>query len=60
VHYFTDLFLVTEIMTGQSLKVASCWVVGVNLGFFSVIDQNVFEITEKNLVISVRMSENIG
>ena len=29
-------------------------------GFFSVIDRNVFEITEKNEVSSVRMSENIG
>jgi len=28
--------------------------------FFSVMDRNVFEMTEKNLVISVRMSENIG
>jgi len=28
--------------------------------FFSVIDRNVFEMTEKNSVITVRMSENIG
>jgi len=28
--------------------------------FFSVIDGNFFEMTEKNYVISVRMSENIG
>jgi len=27
---------------------------------FSVIDRNVFEMTEKNYVISVRMFENIG
>jgi len=31
-----------------------------DLVFFSVTDQNVFEMTEKNYVISVRMSENIG
>jgi len=29
-------------------------------GHFSVVDRNVFEMTEKNYVISVRMSENIG
>jgi len=28
--------------------------------FFLVIDQNVFEMTEKNLVTSVKMSENMG
>jgi len=28
--------------------------------FFSVIDQNDFEMTEKNKVVLVRMSENIG
>jgi len=28
--------------------------------FFSVIDQNVFQMTIKNKVISVRMFENIG
>jgi len=28
--------------------------------FFSVIDRNVFEITEKKFVISVRMSANLG
>ena len=33
---------------------ALCW-----SRFFSVLDRNVFEITEKNQVISVRMSENI-
>jgi len=27
--------------------------------FFSVIDRNVFEMTEKNKVISVRMFENL-
>jgi len=29
------------------------------LGFFSVMDRNVFEMTEKNYVISVKISENI-
>jgi len=29
-------------------------------GFFSGIDRNVFEVTEKYLVISLRISENIG
>jgi len=28
--------------------------------FFSVIDRNVFEMTDKNKAISVRMPENIG
>jgi len=28
-------------------------------GYFSVTDRNVFEMTEKNQVISVRMFENI-
>jgi len=33
---------------------------GSGLGLFPVTYRNDFEMTEKNLVISVRMSENIG
>jgi len=39
------------------------YVIGIMMSsvpFFAVIDINVFQMTEKNLGISVRMSENIG
>jgi len=52
---------------GTNKKVTNWWIRQVLLyiywfflGHFSVIDRNDFEMTEKNLVISVKMCENIG
>ena len=37
-----------------------CFVASLNLGHFSVTERNALEMTKKNFVISVRMSENIS
>jgi len=51
---------ITMISQQSRLKQHPGWKGLLHIRVFLAIDQNVFEMTEKNQVISVRMSENTG